>query len=68
MQLYEIRVLNEAMKPTFSVNNDYASDDAAVLFAKTCAGDRAVDVWRDGICVFRAPARTGSDKATRSAA
>jgi hypothetical protein len=63
MQQYEIRVLDEAMKPTFSVNNDYASDDAAVLFAKNCAGDRAVDVWRDSICVFRAPARRGSDKA-----
>jgi hypothetical protein len=63
MQQYEIRVLNEAMKPTFSVNNEYPSDDAAVLFAKNCAGDRAVDVWRDSICVFRAPARRRSDKA-----
>jgi hypothetical protein len=55
MQQYEIRVLNEAMKPTFSVNNGYASDDAAVLFAKSCAGDRAVEVWRESLCVYRAP-------------
>jgi hypothetical protein len=54
MQQYEIRVMNDAMKPTFSVNNGYASDDAAVIFAKNCAGDRAVEVWRDDLCIYRA--------------
>ena len=64
MQQYEIRVLNEAMKPTFSVNNGYACDDAAVHFAKSCAGDRAVEVWRDYICVYRVPeSRPGAEQA-----
>jgi hypothetical protein len=56
MAEYEIRLLTAAMKPVRTVSGTYSSDDAAVRAAKECAAGLAVEVWRESICIFRAPA------------
>jgi hypothetical protein len=60
MDEYEIRVLTAAMQPTRSVYGMYENDDEAVLEARKCAVGKAVEVWRDSVCIFRAPADTAN--------
>lgn len=58
MAEYEIRILTATMGPGRSVSGLYSNDDEAVLEARKRAAGQAVEVWRDNLCIFRAPAET----------
>ena len=62
MEEYEIRLLNAHMRPIRSNYIEFASDDKAVSAAKEQSMGQAVEVWRDSVCIYRAP----SDEAHRN--
>jgi hypothetical protein len=60
MHDYEILILNESHRPSAMVEMMEPSDDAAIRSAVSIARGRAVEVWRDLDCVYRAPAGPAS--------
>ncbi len=54
MHDYEIRVLNSKFSSSAFIEVMEPSDDAAIRSAMRLANGRAVEVWRDIECVYRA--------------
>jgi hypothetical protein len=55
MGQYEFRYLASSMKPLSTICREYSGDDQAIAAAKRLADGQALEVWHEGICVFRAP-------------
>jgi hypothetical protein len=63
MVQYEFRYLAASMKPVSTVCRDYSGDDQAIAAAKELTDGQALEVSRDGNCIFRAPADEAHSKA-----